>query len=54
MNKSLILTLLLTSLTATVHAEGNDDEGFKQPLASLKFLRQAQGAAVFNLSLIHI
>jgi len=54
MNKTLILTLLLTSLTATVHAEGNDDEGFKQPLASLKFLRQAEGAVVFNQATLEL
>ena len=44
MNKSLILTLLLTSLTATVHAEGNggDDRLRNQLRQTTLELRSAQ------------
>ena len=54
MNKLLILTLLLATVATSVHAEDIHDEGFKQPLASLKFLRQAEGAVVFNQATLEL
>lgn len=59
MSKSYLLAIVVLLSSLSVHAENAntelpDDEGFKQPLASLKFLRQTEGALVFNQATLEL
>lgn len=57
MNKALILALILISGAMPAQAEPINDEGFTQPLASLKYVRHDQGVVAFNqatLALLNI